>query len=141
MRHSIINITQPINTKFVALQNFNKSKVSSLFQGIFVRDIYNRDQPYVGLWWFWRPVLLVNTPELARRILVKDCAVFKDRFLNSGKKDPLGGLNLFLVNVRVFNVLRTFIINNARLLLFIIRRILYGVQLENVYHRRSQEPN
>ncbi|XP_013142592.1 PREDICTED: cytochrome P450 6k1-like [Papilio polytes] len=74
--------------------------------GIFVRHIYNRDQPYVGLWWFWRPVLLVNTPELARRILVKDCAVFKDRFLNSGKKDTLGGFNLFLVNDPFWSTVR-----------------------------------
>ncbi|XP_013173822.1 PREDICTED: cytochrome P450 6k1-like [Papilio xuthus] len=84
----------------------NLTFLFKLNPGIFMRNIYNPEQPYLGLWWFWRPVLFVNSPELARRVLVKDCAVFKDRFLNSGKKDPIGGLNLFLVNDPLWSSVR-----------------------------------
>ncbi|XP_072936245.1 cytochrome P450 6k1-like [Epargyreus clarus] len=50
---------------------------------------------YVGIFLAWQPTLLVQTPELARRILVKDHEYFQDRFLYSRKSDPLGSLNLF----------------------------------------------
>uniref|UniRef100_A0A2H1VZ19 unspecific monooxygenase n=1 Tax=Spodoptera frugiperda TaxID=7108 RepID=A0A2H1VZ19_SPOFR len=65
-----------------------------------MRKVYNDFKaPYVGMWQFWRPALVVNSPEIARRILVKDADVFRNRFLSSGKSDPIGALNVFTVNV------------------------------------------
>nr|DAB41775.1 TPA_inf: cytochrome P450 CYP332A38 [Lerema accius] len=50
---------------------------------------------YVGIFLAWRPALVVQTPELARRILVKDHEYFQDRSLYSRESDALGSLNLF----------------------------------------------
>lgn len=47
----------------------------------FVRHIYKStdDEPFVGIYGFFRPLLLVRDPELFRSILVKDFAHFSDR--------------------------------------------------------------
>lgn len=64
-----------------------------------MRDICK--SPYMGIWLFWRPGLLITSPDIAKNILVKDFGNFRDRFLSSGETDPLGGLNLFTVNVSI----------------------------------------
>lgn len=76
----------------------------SLFQSLWMRKLYNdfKGAPYVGIWLFWRPALVVNSPEIARRVLVKDADVFRNRFLSSGKTDPIGALNVFTVNVSTY---------------------------------------
>nr|UXV25386.1 cytochrome P450 324A1 [Mythimna separata] len=74
---------------------------------IWMKQVYNEfKSPYVGMWAFWRPGLVINCPELARKVLVKDHEVFKNRFLSSGKSDPIGGLNLFTVNDPTWSFLR-----------------------------------
>ncbi|KOB78440.1 Cytochrome CYP324A1 [Operophtera brumata] len=61
-----------------------------------LRRLYSEfKSPYVGIWVFWRPGLVVNSPELAKRVLVKDADNFRNRYLASGKSDPIGSLNLF----------------------------------------------
>ncbi|GBP85920.1 Cytochrome P450 6k1 [Eumeta japonica] len=62
--------------------------------------------PYFGMWCFWKPALVVQSPELARRVLVKDADVFRDRFLSSGTSDPIGSLNIFTVNDPLWTTLR-----------------------------------
>lgn len=65
-------------------------------------EIYKQfKSPYVGIWLFWRPALVINDPEIAKRILVKDGDLWRDRFLSSGSSDPIGKLNLFTVNVSI----------------------------------------
>lgn len=60
---------------------------------------YPRD--YIGIFLAWKPVLVVQSPDLIKNILVKDADHFQDRFLYSGySSDPLGSLNLFTVKVR-----------------------------------------
>nr|WNK22288.1 cytochrome P450 [Athetis lepigone] len=74
---------------------------------VWMKQVYNEfKSPYVGMWAFWRPGLVINCPELARRVLVKDHEVFKNRFLSSGKSDPIGGLNIFTVNDPTWSFLR-----------------------------------
>uniref|UniRef100_A0A2H1V738 unspecific monooxygenase n=1 Tax=Spodoptera frugiperda TaxID=7108 RepID=A0A2H1V738_SPOFR len=74
---------------------------------VWMRQVYNEFRsPYVGMWAFWRPGLVINCPDLARKVLVKDHEVFKNRFLSSGKTDPIGGLNLFTVNDPTWSFLR-----------------------------------
>lgn len=64
-------------------------------------EMYNQfKSPYVGIWLFRRPALVINDPEIAKRVLVKDSDVWRNRFLSSGSSDPIGGLNIFTVNVR-----------------------------------------
>ncbi|KAJ0184126.1 hypothetical protein K1T71_000549 [Dendrolimus kikuchii] len=75
--------------------------------GVWMRKLYTRfDSSYVGIWLFWRPALVINSPEIARRVLVKDADVFRNRFLSSGKSDPIGGMNIFTVNDPVWTAVR-----------------------------------
>ncbi|XP_038223217.1 cytochrome P450 6j1-like [Zerene cesonia] len=62
--------------------------------------------PYFGAWWFWRPTLIINSPEIARNVLVKDFASFRDRLLGSGTSDPIGHLNIFTVNEPLWSSIR-----------------------------------
>ncbi|KAG6454549.1 hypothetical protein O3G_MSEX008748 [Manduca sexta] len=72
-----------------------------------MRKIYNEfKSPYVGVWLFWRPALIINCPELARRVLVKDADNFKNKLISSGRTDPIGQLNLFTVNDPLWTSLR-----------------------------------
>ncbi|CAK1546272.1 unnamed protein product [Leptosia nina] len=62
--------------------------------------------PYIGIWLFWRPALIINSPEIAKNILVKDFPSFRDRFLSSGSSDPIGSLNLFTSNDPLWSSMR-----------------------------------
>lgn len=63
-------------------------------------NVYNQySHPYVGIWVFWRPGLIVNCPNLAHNILVKDSDNFRNRLLGTGTRDKMGTLNMFTVNV------------------------------------------
>ncbi|XP_060804545.1 cytochrome P450 6k1 isoform X2 [Amyelois transitella] len=74
--------------------------------GLWMKEMYSRlEYPYVGIWLFWRPALIVNCPEIGKRILSKDSEVFRDRFLRSGKTDPIGH-NLFTVKDPFWSTLR-----------------------------------
>ncbi|KAM3958514.1 cytochrome P450 6k1-like [Aphomia sociella] len=75
---------------------------------LWLRKMYKQfDSPYVGLWLILgRPALMINSPEIARRVLVKDSDNFRDRSLGSGKSDPIGALNLFTVNDPVWSYMR-----------------------------------
>ncbi|XP_068628698.1 cytochrome P450 6k1-like [Battus philenor] len=69
-----------------------------------LKDKHPRE--YFGIFLAWRPVLMVQTPELARRILVKDFEYFTDRYLYSGFSDALGSLNLFTVKNPIWSAMR-----------------------------------
>ncbi|CAH2087335.1 unnamed protein product [Euphydryas editha] len=62
--------------------------------------------PYFGIWLFWRPGLVISSPDLARNILIKDFDNFRNRFLSSGDTDPIGGLNLLTVNDPMWSTMR-----------------------------------
>ncbi|CAG9566406.1 unnamed protein product [Danaus chrysippus] len=67
--------------------------------GIWMREMYEQfKSPYIGIWLIWKPALIINDPDIARRILVKDNTIFRDRYLSSGSTDPIGGLNIFTIN-------------------------------------------
>lgn len=71
-----------------------------------MRRMYNKfKKPYVGIWLFWRPALIINSPEIGRNILMKDSALFRNRFIRSGNSDPIGQLNLFSLDVSIINLL------------------------------------
>ncbi|KOB74091.1 Uncharacterized protein OBRU01_04023 [Operophtera brumata] len=55
---------------------------------------------YIGIFLGWKPTLVVQTPELARKILTKDFDYFQNRLIRSSySSDPLGALNLFTVKL------------------------------------------
>ncbi|CAB3237063.1 unnamed protein product [Arctia plantaginis] len=62
---------------------------------------------YVGIFLGWRPALVINSKELAKKILVKDFDSFQNRYSYPGDQDdPLGALNLFTVKSPMWSTMR-----------------------------------
>nr|DAB41788.1 TPA_inf: cytochrome P450 CYP332A2 [Heliothis virescens] len=53
---------------------------------------------YFGIFLSWKPALVINSKELAKKVLVKENDSYQDRYISSGAEDdPLGALNLFTI--------------------------------------------
>jgi cytochrome P450 family 6 len=64
------------------------------------KNLYDEqgDKPYVGIFSFDQPSLLVRDPELVKNILVKDSKIFADRIMSVDVKlDPVFGKGLFVL--------------------------------------------
>jgi len=75
-----------------------------------LQRIYNEhsDKPYVGIFSFDKPSLLVNDLELVKNILVKDFQNFMDRIFSVEEKfDPLFGNVLTILKGQLWRHLRT----------------------------------
>jgi cytochrome P450 family 6 len=75
-----------------------------------LQRIYNEhsDKPYVGIFSFDKPSLLIRDPELVKNILVKDFQTFMDRTMSvEGRFDPLFGNCLPLLKGEQWRNLRT----------------------------------
>jgi cytochrome P450 family 6 len=75
-----------------------------------LQRIYNeqRDKPYVGIFSFDKPSLLIRDLELVKNILMKDFQTFMDRtFSFEDKIDPLFGKNLSVLKSQLWRHLRT----------------------------------
>jgi cytochrome P450 family 6 len=75
-----------------------------------LQRIYNEhsDKPYVGIFSFDKPSLLVRDLELVKNILVKDFQTFMDRtFSFDDKFEPLFGKNLAVLKGQLWCHLRT----------------------------------
>ncbi|XP_075152734.1 putative cytochrome P450 6g2 [Haematobia irritans] len=67
-----------------------------------IEEFYNhpkaKDKPFVGIYIFYRPALLIRDPELIKRVLIRDFGKFNNRFSRSDDvQDPLGSQNLFML--------------------------------------------
>lgn len=55
-----------------------------------LRDLYNKtDEPYLGVFLFHKPVLLLRSPELIENILIKDFRCFRNRSLACPQHNPM----------------------------------------------------
>ncbi|KAH8257946.1 hypothetical protein KR038_003358 [Drosophila bunnanda] len=68
----------------------------------FMYQLYNhpeaRNEPFVGIYMFHQPSLLIRNPEVAKNILVRDFGKFRDRHSNTDQKhDSLGSYSLFFL--------------------------------------------
>ena len=75
-----------------------------------LQRIYNEhsDKPYVGIFSFDKPSLLIRDLELVKNILVKDFQTFREHVLSVDEKlDPLFGNNLAIVRGQLWRHLRT----------------------------------
>ena len=75
-----------------------------------LQRIYNEhsDKPYVGIFSFDKPSLLIRDPELVNNILVKDFQYFMDRtFSFEDKFDPVFGKVLCILKGQLWRHLRT----------------------------------
>lgn len=75
-----------------------------------INEIYNRpevnDEPFFGIFLFHKPALVVNEPELIKKILVKDFVHFSDRYVGSDTHDPIGNYNLFMAKTSIWRNIR-----------------------------------
>jgi cytochrome P450 family 6 len=75
-----------------------------------LQRIYNEhsDKPYVGIFSFDKPSLLIRDPEFMKNILVKDFQNFVDRILTMEVKlDPIAGNSLPLLKGQRWRILRS----------------------------------
>jgi len=75
-----------------------------------LQKIYNEhsDKPYVGIFSFDKPSLLICDLELVKNILVKDFQNFMDRIFSVDERfDPLFGNNLSVLKGKLWRHLRT----------------------------------
>lgn len=81
------------------LGSFSKTVLGKIGFYENVAELYNRpevkDYPFFGMFVFHKPGLVVNDPELIKRILVKDFVSFSERYASSDVHDPVGYYNLF----------------------------------------------
>jgi cytochrome P450 len=74
---------------------FLKTTMGQQLQRLYVE---NSDKPYVGIFSFDKPSLLICDLELVKKILVKDWQNFMDHILTVNTKlDPVFGRNLFVL--------------------------------------------
>jgi cytochrome P450 len=75
-----------------------------------LQRIYNEhsDKPYVGIFAFDKPSLLIRDLELVKNILVKDFQNFMDRTISfEDKFDPVFSKNIFVLDGQLWRHIRT----------------------------------
>jgi hypothetical protein len=75
-----------------------------------LQRIYNEhsDKPYVGIFSFDKPSLLIRDPELVKKILIKDFQIFMDHIMSFEEKfDPLFANILPVLKGQTWRHLRT----------------------------------
>ncbi|KAL2713807.1 putative cytochrome P450 6a14 [Vespula squamosa] len=83
---------------------FNKKSLGVLFEDLYRK---NKSRPYVGIYSFFKPNLMINDPELIRFVMAKEFSSFHDRGMYCNEKiDPLSG-HLFLLPGAKWKSLRT----------------------------------
>ena len=84
---------------------FQKVNIGEILQQIYEQ---HRDKPYVGIFSFDKPILLIRDLELVKNILVKDFQYFIDRNISFGEKlDPLFSSTLFVTKGQLWRHWRT----------------------------------
>jgi len=95
-------------TPFVG--NFKDCAFLKASIGKHLQQIYEQqsDKPYVGIFSFDKPILLVRDLELVKNILVKDFQNFTDRVISLDEKlDPLSRKGLFAMKGQIWRHWRT----------------------------------
>ena len=84
---------------------FQKVNIGKHLQQIYEE---HNDKPYVGIFSFDKPILLIRDLELVKNILVKDFQYFIDRVVSVDEKlDPLSSKTLFAMKGKLWRHWRT----------------------------------
>jgi hypothetical protein len=84
---------------------FQRVNIGTHFQKIYQE---NSDKPYVGIFSFDKPILLIRDVELVKNILVKDVQNFIDRVTTFDEKlDPISSKILFVMKGQLWRHFRT----------------------------------
>lgn len=71
----------------------------------FTRVYRTTTEPFLGVYGFMRPILLINDPKLVQTIFIKDFAHFSDRNVHCSEYDPLS-MHLFALSGQKWKNLR-----------------------------------
>ncbi|XP_031351005.1 cytochrome P450 6k1-like [Photinus pyralis] len=75
---------------------------------VFLKSLYrSTTSPYVGFFFFDRPLLLIRDPELIKRILVSDFDYFQDRSVMYNEHDKYSKSTLFMMKQPAWRTLRS----------------------------------
>ena len=90
------------------LGNFGECVMQKKSPPEFIKEMYDKGKglPYVGVYIFDKPALVVRDPELIKQVLVKDFQVFTDKYASVDVKDRIGFANVFLMKNPGWKVLR-----------------------------------
>ncbi|XP_043483753.1 cytochrome P450 6k1-like [Leptopilina heterotoma] len=79
--------------------NFGDCLLMKISPGLLFKQIYDEGKglPYVGMYIFDKPTLLLRDPEIIKRVLIKDFNYFNDRFSRASESDKIGNSNLFMI--------------------------------------------
>ena len=90
--------------------NFKECAFQKVNIGKHLQQIYEQhsDKPYVGIFSFDKPILLIREVELVKNILVKDFQYFIDRVISFDEKlDTLFSRTLFVIKGQIWRNWRT----------------------------------
>lgn len=76
---------------------------------LLIRDFYNQTKdkyPYFGIYFFQRPVLIVNDTTVIKNVLIKDFKHFQDRGVYYNERDDKLSAHLFSLNFDKWKILR-----------------------------------
>lgn len=76
---------------------------------LLIRDFYDQTKdkfPYFGVYFFQRPVLIVNDPNVIKNVLIKDFKHFQDRGVYYNERDDKLSAHLFSLNFDKWKILR-----------------------------------
>ncbi|XP_029164735.1 cytochrome P450 6k1-like [Nylanderia fulva] len=88
--------------------NFTECALMKKAPGLLLHELHEqaKGEPYVGLFMFDKPFLLIRDPEVIKHILVKNFNHFCNRYFIPNETDRLGYANLFFVNNPVWKMLK-----------------------------------
>jgi cytochrome P450 len=110
-----------------------------------LQQIYEEhsDKPYVGIFSFDKPTLLIRDVELVKNILVKDSQYFIDRTISVNEElDPLLSRSLFVIKGQRWRHLRTnltpvFTSSKMKMMFYLVDTC--GKELADCLHRASDD--
>ncbi|XP_033231387.1 cytochrome P450 6k1-like [Belonocnema kinseyi] len=80
--------------------NFAKYCTFQMSPAHLFKKFYDQGEnfPYVGIYIFDKPYLLLRDPEIIKRVLIQDFHIFSDKLSHSSKNDDISNQNLFYIN-------------------------------------------
>ncbi|XP_063708851.1 LOW QUALITY PROTEIN: uncharacterized protein LOC134837406 [Culicoides brevitarsis] len=105
-RHNVPHVKSPL-----FLGNFYKTMFLKEHLSVTFDFLYNhavaRNEPFIGVNLFHKPIVLLRDPALIKRILIKDFNCFYERHTSGNpKNDPVGANNMFQVRNPKWRILR-----------------------------------
>lgn len=88
--------------------NFGRIILGKISLADFLKEIYNRysEEPLIGIYSGFQPILVVRDPTFIKDVLIKDFSNFADRKTTVNEKTDTFAANLFSVEARRWRLLR-----------------------------------